>query len=1081
MGEEYAAAILSEQGLVSFWRLGGDLTDQKDGPSLDLRGGEATFVDAPAGKALALGAGEFLTLAEADHLDLPETTVELFFRLTAAPSGQYNPCLIAKRGATPPETRFSIHVQRNLAYLDVWNGHHVLTTEFPVGPVQVGEWHHLALAATSEGSDIYVDGVRCPTQQAGTLNFAATGLPLQIGASSPSGGEQCQCAAAEVAFYSRALSQDDIRRHLAAIGWADRAEELLAQRRAREEQLARERQERLSRRLSDPRLFAPGETRVYRGEHLSAIDLTLGGIGAGCVRINGEAERHAWQIFNNFSQARVPHSFFAVRARVKGSEPVARALQTSAVGPFAAMDSLTFRGEYPYGWYDFEDGELPVAVSMQAFTPLIPLREKDSAIPCAIFSLTARNKGERRVEVSFLAAQQNAVGFTGAGTIEERRHDAYGGNLNRVLRESGATILHMTMERRRDLLGYGDMALAAFADVVQATASCESLEGLLRDLAQDGGLNGEESAGPSPSGETLDGALAVPLSLRPGEARTVSFVLSWYFPNARHGRDAWGGKGNMYVNWWDSALDVARDVHTRFDELTSLTRLYHDTFYAGNLPHWLLDRITSQVAVLRSKTCFWTQDGYFGGWEGCNRDGGCCHGNCAHVWHYAQAHARLFPSIARRMRQQALHYQADDGAIPFRQPAGAVATDGQCGEVLEAYREHLCSADGSWLRRHWPWIQRAMEFAIAQWDQDEDGVLSGPQHNTLDAELGGSTTWLGSMYLAALAAAETMARLQGDAESAERYRRIRESGSKTQNETLWNGEYYIQIPDPEPQRDFLTGCDVDQMLGQWWAHQLDLGWLYPPERVQTALRSVFRYNFRADFHAFNQSPRKFVDEHDAGLLDMTWPKGGRPAPPNCILYPDEVQSGYEAAAYVAMVQAGLLKEGLTVALAAADRYDGRLRTGMSGAAWGYSGNPFGDDECGKFYARSMSIWSMLLACQGFVYDGPSATIGFKPVWKPEDHASFFTGAEGWGLFTQRREGLTQTEQIAVSYGRLHVVDMVFQMADQTEPKRVVVRVDGQQVRATFALSGDELRITLREPVVVEAGSRLKVVIARGRR
>ena len=88
--------------------------------------------------------------------------------------------------------------------------------------------------------------------------------------------------------------------------------------------------------------------------------------------------------------------------------------------------------------------------------------------------------------------------------------------------------------------------------------------------------------------------------------------------------------------------------------------------------------------------------------------------------------------------------------------------------------------------------------------------------------------------------------------------------------------------------------------------------------------------------------------------------------------------------------------------AISDRYDGRLRTGLaSHPTWGYSGNPFGDDECGKFYARAMSVWSILLACQGYIYDGPAGVIGFKPVWKPEDHKSFFSAAEGWGLFTQR--------------------------------------------------------------------------------
>ena len=105
-------------------------------------------------------------------------------------------------------------------------------------------------------------------------------------------------------------------------------------------------------------VFARGQTRVYHGEHLTAISLPVGGIGAGCIQINGRAERKIWQIFNNHSQAFVPDSFFAIRARTKGGEPIIRVLQTSQVGPFEAMKSLSFRGEYPFGWYEFEDDEV---------------------------------------------------------------------------------------------------------------------------------------------------------------------------------------------------------------------------------------------------------------------------------------------------------------------------------------------------------------------------------------------------------------------------------------------------------------------------------------------------------------------------------------------------------------------------------------------------------------------------------------------------------------------------------------------------------------------------------------------------
>ena len=64
----------------------------------------------------------------------------------------------------------------------------------------------------------------------------------------------------------------------------------------------------------------------------------------------------------------------------------------------------------------------------------------------------------------------------------------------------------------------------------------------------------------------------------------------------------------------------------------------------------------------------------------------------------------------------------------------------------------------------------------------------------------------------------------------------------------------------------------------------------------------------------------------------------------------------------------------------------------------------------------MSVWSLLLACQGFVYEGPKARIGFAPVWNPDDHVSFFSAAEGWGLFRQRRDVEIQVMELSVEWG-----------------------------------------------------------------
>ena len=107
------------------------------------------------------------------------------------------------------------------------------------------------------------------------------------------------------------------------------------------------------------------------------------------------------------------------------------------------------------------------------------------------------------------------------------------------------------------------------------------------------------------------------------------------------------------------------------------------------------------------------------------------------------------------------------------------------------------------------------------------------------------------------------------------------------------------------------GCMSDQLIGQWWAHQLGLGYLLPREMVVSALRSIFKYNFKSDLTGWKHMPRAFAGAKDKGLIVCTWPKGGRPA--NVMLYADEVWTGIEYQVASHMIYEGLLEEGLSVA------------------------------------------------------------------------------------------------------------------------------------------------------------------------
>ncbi|NMC21957.1 MAG: glucosylceramidase, partial [Thermogutta sp.] len=967
--------------------------------------------------------------------------------------------------------------------IDLWNGRSVAQYRPATGVLEKGRWYHLAVTSGKGGTAVYINGVPCAADEtAWSINAEQRGCPLNLASSQPSGAERFAGGMAQVAVYAGVLAQEEIARHTDAMGFREArlaAEEsrrrMAAEAAAKAAALEQAREKRRQELMQDPALFALGEPTVYEGERLTAIDLPVGGIGVGAVQFDGTGRRHAWQIFGNVAYRLVPNSFFAVRAKV-GEGYTVRALQTVAVGPLPGMKSVKLRARYPLAEYLFEDDAIPCRVSMEVYSPFIPLDARDSAIPCVIHRFHFHNPGSAPVDIDLLATQQNAVGYRGDGAIEDDRHSAFGGNVNRVLRRAGATWLVMEREGQPQ----GDMVLAVDDPEAAAVPAWSDLNELVAQFGQ-GSLRGtlrEGGAGPSPAGRTLRGAIAAPLSLAPGESKTLTVVLAWYFPDLPAGQGNWGGKGRKYEAVWGNAKEVTGEVLARKGELYARTRLYVDTLYASNLPVWLIDRIANQTAILRSGTVFWTKDDYFGGWEGCNLDAGCCMGNCNHVWHYAQAHARLFPAVARLMRQQEFRFQKPDGAVPHRQPDSFPAFDGQCGVVLNSYREHLMSPDDAWLRAHWPHIKAAMDYLIHRWDSDENGVPSGPQWNTLDGELGGSSSWLGSLYLAALRAAEEMARLVADGDSAERYRRIFLAGAAEQDRTLFNGRYYIQIPEATPYQDYGDGCGIDQVLGQWWAWQLDLGAVYPEEHVRTALSHLFLFNFRGRMEGLPQRPRKFVADEDAGTQMFVWPAGtARPAKP--IQYASEVMSGFEYAAAAAMVRSGLLKEGFTVARAIALRYDGRLRQGLSPGnytSWGYSGNPFGDDECGKFYARAMSSWSLLTACQGAIVDGPAKTIGFLPVWRPDDHASFFTAPQGWGLYRQSRKEGELTCRIELRYGSLDVNRFVAGLPPGTRVAAVHAAVDEQETPVTSSAAGGRLVLEFSRPLRLEADHRLVVKV-----
>lgn len=579
---------------------------------------------------------------------------------------------------------------------------------------------------------------------------------------------------------------------------------------------------------------------------------------------------------------------------------------------------------------------------------------------------------------------------------------------------------------------HGSMALEAAGGRVSACTQWSDFAGLWAAFSSGGQLESRETA-PSEPGSTWNGAVAQSVRLEPGEKKTLRFTLAWHFPNrVRTQQYGWGPEkgafdyrlGNQYNNWFDSASAVLDYINTAWPRLSESTARYHAALYDTTLPRWMVDAISANTAIVRSPIYVWLEDGSVGGFEGTDA---CCPMNCTHVYNYAMVMPYLFPALEQRVREMDLLAQMDPDRhfIPHRtvfpmslprlgdEIGGPLhhALDGELGTLLKLYREWRHSGDREFLARVWPNACKVMHHVLTDHDIDGSGVLRGEQPNTYDTHLFGSNTFIGTLYLAALRAMESLARIMDDGEFAEECAARYRSGRRGYDKACWNGAYYVNnfdAPnvDPSVYNDgncYGNGCHADQLLGQWWAHLLDLGHVLPDDHVRKAMHTVFENNWRADLSDHHHNQRVFAEGSEKGLLVCTWPKGGRPENP--ILYCDEVWTGLEYHVAATLLFEGNVEEALQIVAGARERYTGAQR------------NPWSEEECGGFYARAMSAWSLLHAAGGYTWDAGTAAMAMVPrLWSGDRFRSFFITGSGWGTADLQRVGKGGTYRIAMSHG-----------------------------------------------------------------
>ncbi|ABF40689.1 protein of unknown function DUF608 [Candidatus Koribacter versatilis Ellin345] len=280
----------------------------------------------------------------------------------------------------------------------------------------------------------------------------------------------------------------------------------------------------------------------------------VGGFGAGTFSRTYRGNFERWHVKAGIHKYQnVPANQFAVFAQADGDAAVAQVLSTQkpehgelsswnwtypvGAGDYAAL--------YPKSWFAYKSPQLPITLTLEQFSPVIPDNYKESSYPVAVYNWYVTNPSQKRVTVSILFSWTNMVGWfrdttTGFGAaLNSQDINHYKSEAIKSSQMQGIVFDRLRSEPVSDEWD-GQFAIASLAgsgvEISYLTTYRPSGDGsdVWTPFAKDGRLP-NVAAGLASSGDSLAGAIAVRFTLAPGEKRTIPMALAWDLPFIQFG------------------------------------------------------------------------------------------------------------------------------------------------------------------------------------------------------------------------------------------------------------------------------------------------------------------------------------------------------------------------------------------------------------------------------------------------------------------------------------------------------------------------------------------------------------------
>ncbi|XP_042470867.1 non-lysosomal glucosylceramidase-like [Zingiber officinale] len=259
--------------------------------------------------------------------------------------------------------------------------------------------------------------------------------------------------------------------------------------------------------------------------------------------------------------------------------------------------------------------------------------------------------------------------------------------------------------------------------------------------------------------------------------------------------------------------------------------------------------------------------------------------------------------------------------------------------VLQIYRDVVVTGDITFAKSVWPSVYIAMAY-MDQFDKDKDGMIENEGFGDQTYDMWAAScvsAYSGGLWVAALQAAASMARLVGDGASGD-YFWDRYQKAKAVYEHLWNGSYFNY----DNGGGVSSSCILaDQLAGQWYARACGLEGIVDEKKAQSAFQTIFNFNVLK------------VKEGTCGAVNGMKPDGTLDL---SAFQSIEIWPGVTYAVAAAMIQEGMPEIGFKTA-------QGIHETAWSEKGLGYSfQTPEAWTPDGRYrslqYMRPLAIWAM---------------------------------------------------------------------------------------------------------------------------